>query len=439
MRPPVLLVVVAPLVAAINNGLGRAPLMGWSTWCTDGSCGRDVCNEAEIHDVAQALIDSGLQAAGWNAVAMDDCWENDARDATGQLQADPLRFPSGMRSLTDWLHARGFLAGTYISLGYDTCNPSGHAHKVPGSYPYYPLDAHTLVVDWGFDYIKGDWCDWQSPVPLDIGNSTTWMAASLNATGVPNRFGFHGIAGVPWTTASGNYARVFSDHHDQWTSGSLGEDGTGDIIGLAALWSPGASAGAQPAELGGGWWYPDFDFLMTGGQGCNAAPNATVHCPGQTDTEYATEFIFWSMSNSVLLFSTDPRNLTDIMQQALFNSELIALNQAGGQGVLLKTLTPCSGGSGRTLPQPCQVWARSNATSVVFAIVYNPNAPGTGDAQNVVLKFADVGLAPSALVFVRDMWLHHEEGGHTGTFSVATLPGHGAVPLHLTVQQQQVE
>lgn len=86
----------------------------------------------------------------------------------------------------------------------------------------------------------------------------------------------------------------------------------------------------------------DLDFLMTGGQGC--PDNSTAHCPGQSPDEYRTEFTFWAMTvgedpfggareqrhicrisplqRSVLLFATDPRNLTAVMREALFNDEV---------------------------------------------------------------------------------------------------------------------
>ncbi len=48
-------------------------------------------------------------------------------------------------------------------------------------------------------------------------------------------------------------------------------------------------------------------------------PNLThprqTHCPGQSDIEYKTEFTMWNMIRSVLLFATDPRNLTSIMKE----------------------------------------------------------------------------------------------------------------------------
>jgi len=39
------------------------------------------------------------------------------------------------------------------------------------------------------------------------------------------------------------------------------------------------------------------------------------HCPGQTDTEYRTEFSMWSIAGSSLIVATDIRNMTDIMKE----------------------------------------------------------------------------------------------------------------------------
>ena len=53
---------------------------------------------------------------------------------------------------------------------------------------------------------------------------------------------------------------------------------------------------------------------MTGGQGCKDH-TSMVHCPGQTDEEYKTEFTMWSIIGSPLIVSTDVRNMTDIMKE----------------------------------------------------------------------------------------------------------------------------
>ena len=62
----------------------------------------------------------------------------------------------------------------------------------------------------------------------------------------------------------------------------------------------------------GGW--NDADFIYTGGEGC-ADNKPFEHCPGQTDTEYRTEFSMWCIMGSSLLVATDVRNMTDIMNE----------------------------------------------------------------------------------------------------------------------------
>ena len=39
------------------------------------------------------------------------CWGNMERDANGNIQPDPDRFPSGMKAVADWLHAKGLKFG----------------------------------------------------------------------------------------------------------------------------------------------------------------------------------------------------------------------------------------------------------------------------------------------------------------------------------------
>lgn len=39
------------------------------------------------------------------------------RDANGDLQADPVKFPSGMKALGDYIHERGLKFGLYAGAG----------------------------------------------------------------------------------------------------------------------------------------------------------------------------------------------------------------------------------------------------------------------------------------------------------------------------------
>ena len=79
----VLLVLTLSTVEARNNTkLGRLPPLGWNTWCTWSSCHQDnsslshafhdVCTESMVKDVAQAIIDQGLQKAGYRWINLDD-------------------------------------------------------------------------------------------------------------------------------------------------------------------------------------------------------------------------------------------------------------------------------------------------------------------------------------------------------------------------------
>ena len=77
---------------------------------------------------------------------------------------------------------------------------------------------------------------------------------------------------------------------------------------------------------------------MTGGQGCasqctgkddTGVCNFTtpMHCPGQTDAEYRTEFSLYTVVASPLMIGTDIRLMTPIMKELILNPEAIAINQ----------------------------------------------------------------------------------------------------------------
>lgn len=71
--------------------------------------------------MADALISSGMQDAGYKYIVLDDAWMARKRDAEGNLVADPKKFPSGMKALGDYLHEKGFKFGIYNCAGNKTC------------------------------------------------------------------------------------------------------------------------------------------------------------------------------------------------------------------------------------------------------------------------------------------------------------------------------
>ena len=89
------------------------------------------------------MKDTGLLGAGYNYLNLDDCWG--LRDAqTGHIQADPVRFPRGMKNFVDDVHALGFKVGVYTDMGVHGCH-----HPYTGSWPYYHQDARDFAESFG--------------------------------------------------------------------------------------------------------------------------------------------------------------------------------------------------------------------------------------------------------------------------------------------------
>ena len=112
---------------ALSNGVAALPPLGWCSWqryrcaiaCNDSTS--DEClNERLIKSVADALVAGGYKDAGYQYVALDDCWQAPHR-VNGRVVADPQRFPSGIKALADYVHARGLKLGLYTAMGSQTC------------------------------------------------------------------------------------------------------------------------------------------------------------------------------------------------------------------------------------------------------------------------------------------------------------------------------
>ena len=56
--------------------------------------------------MADRMVSDGFLAAGYEYVIIDDCWLARDRDAEGRLQPDPVRFPSGIKALADYVSSR---------------------------------------------------------------------------------------------------------------------------------------------------------------------------------------------------------------------------------------------------------------------------------------------------------------------------------------------
>ncbi len=304
-----------------GNQLAMTPPMGWNSWNTFAG----TINETLIKQTADAMLTSGLKSAGYDYVVIDDHWHG-GRDDAGRLFPNPEKFPSGMRALSDYLHAAGLKFGIYSDAGTKTCGGQ------PGSMGYEEMDAQTFA-EWGVDFLKYDYCY----APEDRGTAErlyrTMGDALKNAgekSGRPILFSLcEWGTRRPWLwgrEVGGHMWRVTGDIWDGWRDGE--KEWQNGILSIIDL-SRGLEVYAGPER------WNDLDMLEVGVQGHGNTPGVK----GCTGIEYHTHFSMWCMLASPLMIGCDIRSMNDETKEILTNPELIALNQdpAGRQGYRVRT------------------------------------------------------------------------------------------------------
>ena len=180
--------------------------MAWNSW------NRFRCdiNEGLIKEVARAIVSSGLRDAGFQYVNVDDCWM-EKRGSDGHIVPFESKFPSGMKSLADYIHSLGLKFGIYSDTGNTTCE------GYPGSFGYEHIDAADYA-SWGVDYLKYDYCGMEEHT-LPPQQYYTVMRDALNVTGRPILYSLcNRGTGQPhlWGKGIGNSWRTGRDVFAVW-------------------------------------------------------------------------------------------------------------------------------------------------------------------------------------------------------------------------------
>src|ERR1700744_2138496 len=81
------------LFAQKVEDLAPTPPMGWNTWNTF----QTNIDEPLLKGMVDSYVSSGMKDAGYTYFVLDDGWMAMARDANGNLVADPKKFPNGMK------------------------------------------------------------------------------------------------------------------------------------------------------------------------------------------------------------------------------------------------------------------------------------------------------------------------------------------------------
>ncbi|MBQ7472323.1 MAG: alpha-galactosidase [Prevotella sp.] len=272
----------------------RTPTMGWSSWNTFALN----INEELIKGQADAMHQSGLQAAGYKYVNIDDGYW-DGRGADGHLRLNTKLFPNGMRPLVDYIHSLGLKAGIYSDAGDNTCGSAGkHAWGLEvGLAGHEAEDCQLYFGDWDFDFIKVDYCGGMH-MNLDEREQYTKISNAIKNFGKKDvvfnicRWAYPGN----WVADVSDSWRTTGDIYDAWKSvkSILAEN-----LYLAAYCHDGH--------------YNDMDMLEVG--------------RSMSQIEDETHFGMWCIMASPLLIGCDMANIRTQSLKLLCNSDLIALNQ----------------------------------------------------------------------------------------------------------------
>jgi alpha-galactosidase len=118
--------------------------MGYNTW----NAYHCHINQTVVLENAELMVKLGFRDLGYTYLNIDDCYSEKKRNAKGEIVANSTRFPDGMKSVVDRIHALGLKAGIYSDSGWFTCQ------MYPGSYMNEEQDVRTFQGDWGFDLLK---------------------------------------------------------------------------------------------------------------------------------------------------------------------------------------------------------------------------------------------------------------------------------------------
>jgi alpha-galactosidase len=369
--------------------------MGWNSW------NRFACDVSErlVRETADAMVASGMRDAGYQYVNLDDCWHGE-RDSTGAIRPDPARFPSGMRALADYVHARGLKLGLYSDAGWKTCGGR------PGSRGHEYQDARTYAA-WGVDYLKYDWCSTEG---LKAEGAYLTMREALRAAGRPVVFSLCEWGdSQPWTWGKtvGHLWRTTGDVTRCWDC----EESHGSWSSWGVMRILDRQRGLR-VHAGPGHWN-DPDMLEVGN--------------GMTAGEDRAHFAMWAMLAAPLIAGNDLRSMSAGTRALLTNREVIAVDQ-DSLGV--------QGWAYTTTQDGLEVWFKPLARGDWAMAVLNRGPAARRVAFDWRHENVSDDLSKRSADFakrtyrVRDL-LARRERGTTAAALDAVVPGHDVLMLRL--------
>jgi alpha-galactosidase len=382
-----------------GDKIALTPPLGWNSW----NCFAGAVDDAKVRSAADAMIRSGLAQHGWTYINIDDCWEiqpgsNDPklqgqpRDSDGMINTNK-KFPD-MKALCGYIHGKGLKAGLYSSPGPYTC--AGFT----GSYKYEAQDARRYA-QWGFDYLKYDWCSYGEIAKTDTDlpklkkpYQVMQQALAKADRDIVYSLCQYGMGDVwKWSAeVGGNCCRTTGDIGDSWSS-------------MAGI---GFSQNGHEKYAGPGHWN-DPDMLVVGMVGWG-----NLHPTGLTPNEQYTHISLWCLLCSPLLIGCDMAQLDEFTLGLLTNDEVLEVNQ-----------DPLGKQAARVAQHGnLEVWAKDMQDGSKAVGLFNRSRI----ESPVTVKWSDLGIGGRQIV--RDLWRQKDLGSFETEFT-AKVPRHGVVLIRV--------
>jgi alpha-galactosidase len=387
-------------MAAQQRDVASLPPMGWNSW----NCMGVNIDEGKVKSIAETMVRNGMKDAGYQYVVIDDGWQKGTiprsgnklsyiagRDEDGQLIADPEKFPSGIKALSEYIHSLGLKFGIYTAPGEATC-----ACRT-GSSGYEEIDIKTFV-DWGVDFIKLDMCGCEE----DYRQVLEKWNRLLNECGRPIVLSVNIGRGDDYTIQmrTANMYRTTTDLSSVWSFPPEQFRTTVSITDDIDM-----QVGLEQYQGKGHWCDPDM--LQVG--------NGAL-----TTDENKSHFSMWAMFGAPLFTGNNLSRMSEEILNILTNKEIIAIAQdpAGTMGIKVSEDIP-----------GLEVYSKKLYKTDEQAVALLNR---TDKETEITVNWYDIGIKGEA--FVRDLWEHEDNGLYKDKYT-ATVPSHGIVVLKIMANQ----
>ncbi len=361
-----------------SDYLTPTPPIGWNSW---NAFEKDI-DENKIKEIADIIVSSGMRDAGYKYLVLDDAWMAAERNEKGQLVADSIKFPGGMKAIGDYIHSKGLKYGIYECRGDLTCQ------NLPGSFEHKQTDMDSFA-EWGVDYIKLDACFARKNGRLSTEDLNVYHQAILK-TGRPMVLSISDFGSGAWAWGGKNYGQLWRSSGDIYPR-------IGSVYHCAE--TSGGDGAIHPA-FNGLWQFAgpdswnDPDMLQVGNL--------------KSTIEDKAHFSLWSILAAPIMAGNDLRVMSDEVKNILLASEVIAINQEPRAQQGFKVYDKNS----------IEIYNKPLSDGTTAVLMLNKGEK----KSDITVLWEQIGV--SGPQNVRNLWLEKDLGVFTGSFRAKNLGQH---------------